>query len=70
MTELDLVGRYRHEGQTPDRDEYVVPANWIKTLGQSDAIQEKGLFANQHSACKLRNRFTLDTLTRRFGLDN
>jgi hypothetical protein len=69
MTDLDLVGGYRHPGSGPDNDEYVVPVAWTTTLDRSDAIHEKGLFANQHSACKLRNRFTLDTLTRRFQLD-
>lgn len=28
------------------------------------------MFANQNSACKLRNRFTLDTLYSVFGLDD
>jgi hypothetical protein len=27
------------------------------------------MFANQNSACKLRNRFTRDTLAAAFGLD-
>jgi hypothetical protein len=69
MTELDLVGGYRHPGGGPERDEYIVPVAWIKTVDRSSAIQEKGMFANQNSACKLRNRFTLETLTRRFNLD-
>jgi hypothetical protein len=69
MTELDLAAGYRHAGSGPDRDEYIVPIDWIKTLDREKAIREKGLFANQHSACKLRNSFTLKTLTQRFGLD-
>jgi hypothetical protein len=27
------------------------------------------MFANQNSACKLRNRFTLDALYSEFGID-
>ncbi|MEV4347753.1 endonuclease NucS domain-containing protein [Actinoplanes sp. NPDC049596] len=69
MTELDLTSGYRHLGSGPDRDEYIVPVEWDKTLDHANAIREKGLFANQHSACKLRNRFTLETLTQRFKLD-
>jgi hypothetical protein len=68
MTDLDLTAGYRHLGDGPDRDEYVAPVQWIKTLDSQDAIREKGLFANQHTACKLRNKFTLETLVQRFGL--
>jgi len=28
------------------------------------------MFANQNSACKLRNRFTLDRLAEAFGLES
>lgn len=69
MTELDLAAGYRHSGGGPDQDEHIVPIDWAKTLDPSEAIREKGLFANQHSACKLRNSFTLKTLTQRFALD-
>jgi hypothetical protein len=68
MTGLDLAGGYRHRGVGPEYDEYVVPVEWTKTVDQSDAVWEKGLFANQNSACKLRNRFTVETLERRFDL--
>lgn len=53
----------------PDLSEYVVRVEWIKTLDQEHAIKEPGLFANQNSACRLRNKFTLDTLVQRFALD-
>jgi hypothetical protein len=69
MTELGLAAGYRHPGSGPDQPEYIVPVDWIKTLDQGSAVREKGLFANQHSACKLRNSFTLRTLAQRFGLD-
>lgn len=52
-----------------DLSEYVVRIEWIKTLDRQHAIRERGLFANQNSACRLRNKFTLDTLVRRFGVD-
>jgi hypothetical protein len=53
----------------PDNMEYAVRVEWIRTLPRDQAIKEKGLFANQNSACKLRNSFTLERLTERFALD-
>jgi len=47
-----------------------VPVEWIITRPRELAIQKKGLFANQNSACKLRNRFTLNTLYTEFGLED
>ncbi len=52
----------------PEKREYVVRVQWTKTLSKEMAIWEKGMFANQNSACKLRNRFTLERLVERFGL--
>ncbi|MCY1138114.1 endonuclease NucS [Actinoplanes sp. Pm04-4] len=69
MTDLPLTAGYRHAVSGPDKDEYVVPVKWIKSLDKDHAIWEKGMFANQNSACKLRNRFTLEILSQRFDLD-
>jgi hypothetical protein len=52
-----------------ERSEYLVPVAWQKTLPRGQAIWEKGMFANQNSACALRNRFTLERLTERFDLE-
>lgn len=52
----------------PKRSEYLVRVDWQQTLSRERAIWEKGMFANQNTACRLRNKFTLDTLTERFGL--
>ena len=68
MADLSLAGTYRHANDAADNDEYVVPVEWIKVVDRSDAVWEKGFFANQNSACKLRNRFTLEGLSRRFNL--
>lgn len=51
-----------------EKSEYVVRVDWIRTVPVSEAVWEKGMFANQNSCCRLRNRFTLDVLYRRFGL--
>jgi hypothetical protein len=53
----------------PEKSEYLVRVNWIDTRSREDAIWEKGMFANQNTACKLRNQFTLDRLTDRFDLE-
>lgn len=47
-----------------------VPVEWTSTRPKEQAVHQKGLFANQNSACKLRNRFTLTALYTEFGLDN
>lgn len=52
-----------------EKAEYVVKVKWLQTRSVDDAVWEKGMFANQNSACKLRNRFTLDTLYERFGIE-
>ncbi len=51
-------------------DEWVVPVRWVKQRPREKAFWKTGMFANQNSATKLRNRFTLDQLTAEFGLDD
>jgi hypothetical protein len=55
--------------QDPDKYEYFVRAEWIKTQPVAQAYWEKGMFANQNTVCRLRNRFTLERLQRHFGLE-
>ena len=42
---------------------------WIDADALDDAFREKGMFANQNSACKLRQEFTLERLADHFGID-
>lgn len=72
MSALELVGTYRHSGDDSDPSlvEYVVPVRWIRTRERSKGIKKTGMFANQNSACKLRNTATLDILTREFDLES
>ncbi|WP_223984650.1 endonuclease NucS domain-containing protein [Arthrobacter sp. NicSoilB8] len=67
---LSLEGLYAHPdaGEGVDTAEYVVPIKWTDTVLIEDAYWREGMFANQNSACKLRNQFTIDELSRRFGL--
>ena len=71
LADLAMKGNYTH-GPLPDGEdssEYVVPVAWHQTRSRSDAFWVKGMFANQNSACKLRNAFTLEQLTIAFDLD-
>lgn len=59
----DLVGRYSHDNGEP---EYFVEVDWIKTVSKENAIWQKGLFANQNSACHLSHSKTLGILYDQF----
>jgi hypothetical protein len=54
----------------PEKSEYLVRVDWIKELPRGNAIWKKGMFANQNTVCKLRNRFTLNILYDQFGLED
>ncbi|HEX8616126.1 MAG TPA: DUF91 domain-containing protein, partial [Thermoanaerobaculia bacterium] len=69
---LELPLRATHMAENaddPEKSEYVVRVRWDKHLPIEQAFWEKGMFANQLTACKLRHKFTLERLTERFGLE-
>ena len=57
-----------HDAGVEDLAENVVRVDWLKTVPLADARWEKGFFANQNSACKLRSRFTIERLAQLFDL--
>lgn len=64
-----LDGSYRHDPDAADDDaEWVVPVTWLDSRPESEAYWQKGMFASQHSACKLRQEFTLGLLATHFGV--
>ncbi|PYE52010.1 DUF91 domain-containing protein [Deinococcus yavapaiensis] len=65
LSALTLRGQLLHD-QDDERCEWMVPVRWLDTRALEQAVWEKGLFANQNSACKLRNRFTLERLSVHF----
>lgn len=71
LRDQQLVGSYGHgldgEADTDDEAEWVVPVRWFVARPASEAYWEKGMFANQNSACKLRQEFTLERLAQHFG---
>ena len=48
--------------------EYLVEIDWTETKDIESAIWEAGMFANQNTACKLRNQFTIDRLNDEFDI--
>ena len=74
LAEQALVGSYQHasspELEHEDVAEWVIPVRWIDAVSADHAYWEKGMFANQNSACKLRQEFTLDRLATHFRLED
>jgi hypothetical protein len=58
-----------HEYTSPEKMEHAVRVEWLHTREKADAVWEKGMFANQNTACRLADLFTLETLVQQFGLD-
>ncbi|MEA3349315.1 MAG: endonuclease NucS [Chloroflexota bacterium] len=55
--------------ENEELSEYLVRMEWVRTVPLEQTIWEKGMFANQNSACKLRNKFTIERLTELFNLE-
>lgn len=50
--------------------EYGVPVRWLESRLLDDAVNQRGLFASQVTACKLRDERTIEVLTSAFGVDD
>jgi hypothetical protein len=61
-----LAGDYAGDG---DDAEWVLPVRWSATRTREQAFWKGGMYANQNTATKLRNKFTLDLLYDEFGVD-
>lgn len=72
LADLPLQGNYRHreDGDTEESAEYVVPVDWHSTKIREQAFWKQGMFANQNSACRLRNQFTIEQLATFFGIED
>ncbi|WP_222122605.1 hypothetical protein [Bacillus sp. FJAT-22090] len=69
ISELSLKApNMLHDEDDTEKCEYVVKIEWEKHTLQGDAYWEKGLMANQNSAYKLRNQYTIDKVSEFFGL--
>ena len=52
----------------PTRSEYLVRVEWLRTRPREAAISGTGLFANQNTACRLRDETTIQRLVEAFEL--
>ncbi|WP_027858412.1 PDDEXK family nuclease [Marinobacterium jannaschii] len=51
--DMQLVGSYGTEAEHgEDNAEYFVPVEWLHAVGESEAMNEVGLFGNQHSVAQ------------------
>jgi hypothetical protein len=53
-----------------EKVERLVRVEWKNTVPREEAYRFKGMYGNQNTVTKLRNRFTLERLSEHFGLDN
>ena len=60
--DLDAEWLEAARSEDPEQTEMVVPVDWIATRALDDAVWEKGLFALQVTACKLRDDRTIKTV--------
>lgn len=60
-----LQGSYTHPN---GEEEWIIPVKWESSVPRDQAVWEKGMFANQNSACRLRSKFTLERLHPAFGV--
>ena len=71
LTDLPLEGRYRHEGDDEDdRAEWAVPIDWAHTVPREQAVWRAGMFANQNTAARLRQKFTIEQVSEAFRLND
>ena len=59
----------KRNADNPDLCYYFVRVEWLQTLPENQPYWVTGFKANQNSAFKLKNQFTLDKLTEHFKLD-
>lgn len=71
LKELPLEGIYRHEGDEADESaEWAVPIEWAHTVPREQAFWKNGMFANQNTAAKLRQQFTIEQVSEAFRLES
>ena len=71
ITKVPLISIKMGKGDQSNADtaEYMVKIQWIKTVPLDQAYREKGMYGNQNTVTKLRNKFTLERLIKHFGLE-
>ncbi len=64
-----VASKMGENADNADLSEYLVRVQWIKVVPRSEAYWEKGLFAIQHTACRMTSSFTIEKLSQHFELD-
>lgn len=71
LKDLLLEGSYQREGDDDDSvAEWAVPVDWTAVVPREQGFWRAGMFANQNTAAKLRQQFTIEQVTKAFGLDD
>lgn len=69
---LETAGSYLYSLDDPDRAEYIVPVNWLKTVPEAQAVKEAGFFGNQNSVCRPKDQkwvYTVERLKTLWGIE-
>lgn len=71
LKDLPLDGNYQREGDEDDNlAEWAVPIDWTAVVPREQGFWRAGMFANQNTAAKLRQQFTIEQVSKAFGLDD
>ena len=73
FSSLETQGEYLKESDNPQKAEYVVLVDWIKTVPESRAVKEIGFFGNQNSVCRPRDpkwEYTVERLKKVWGIQD
>lgn len=70
LKDQNLIGTYRRDGdEDDDIAEWVVAVRWDKSRPREEAFWKPGMFANQNTATRLRDQFTISQVSAAFDLD-
>lgn len=71
LTNLPLRGNYSRQGDEDDSiAKWAVAIDWTHRVTKAEAFWRRGMFANQNTVTKLRQAFTIEQVTAKFGLDD
>ena len=71
MYDLPLKGKYIKNEDDPQKSEYIVKVQWLKTVPETEAVKELGFFGNQNSVCRPLSEkwdFTIERLKKHWNI--
>lgn len=72
FAEVETEGNYLYSLDDPDKAEYVVRVDWLKSVAAKDAVKELGFFGNQNTVCRPTTdkwNFTVERLKTLWNVD-